>query len=105
MSFSQPTPEKATFGRLSLYGLALLVLFAALSFLAPMFLGVTGEGSLGFAVYGFALPCYGCIPNLFLALAGLIRRETPIWPAGVGFALSLLPALLAASWMRGCLSS
>jgi hypothetical protein len=95
-----PNTRKAFFGWLSLrlFAGGSLFVFAAI-FLGILGVnteyGISGEHVLGLIYYGSLFFCFTCIPTVLLALIGMQRRETPIWPAIASFALSLIPAAFA----------
>ncbi len=85
----------APFGRSTLWILAAaFVVGALLCLLPPSSLGCSeGMGYLFLVIFA---PSALCIPNVGLAVMGLVRRERPRWPAVVGLAISIGPAAVAA---------
>jgi len=76
-----------------------LVLFCAAVFAIFFFpmsasaFGLTGERAIGHSLLGLVVAANLCILAVICSSAALIRRESPRWPAIVGLALSVLPAL------------
>src|SRR4051812_11798544 len=85
-------PQEPVFGRLSLWGLGVAAVIAAISFLIPM-LGSYGEGGMAILIVGLFIGGIASIGSLVLAVIGLARRENPRWPAITGLLVSLVPAL------------
>jgi hypothetical protein len=46
---------------------------------------------LGASLAGVGFGLLACIPGLIFAVIGILRGEKPLWPAVVGFVLSILP--------------
>ena len=93
-----PTPNPTTDRHRFVFGqISLLVLCAAAGLVVYFPLTVpadyTGERGLGYALSGLYYGSFLCIVDVPIALVGLIRREHPRWPATLGLALSILPAL------------
>jgi len=96
-------PHQPVLGRFSLrvFCFAAVVTLGSCSF---PFIGSFGERGFGYFVLGICASCFLCLANVGIAVMGLVRRESPRWPAITGLALSALPALGAvyilcgASW-------
>jgi hypothetical protein len=84
----------APFGRSTLWVLAAAIVIGAfLCLIPPSTLGCS-EG-MGYLFLVIFVPSALCMPNVGLAVVGLVGREHPRWPAVVGLALSIGPAILA----------
>ena len=94
--------QPATYGRWSYRLLAVAWLLILSPYWGGLFFHVHGaEAAMGVALYTSAFGCYLCIPIVFIALTGLLRREKPAWPAVVGLIGSAVPSFWAVSWLPG----
>src|SRR5262249_44639674 len=83
---------RAVLGPLSLWICAAITAIAVLFWIIPT--GNLGcSKGMGYLFLAIFTPCALSIPNSCLAVAGLVRRERPRWPAVIGFSLSIGPAL------------
>jgi hypothetical protein len=88
--------RKAIFGPLSLFAFFAGLLVGVTSTM-EMVSGAEEMASLGAALGGIGLGLLACVPSLVFAAIGIIRREKPLWPAVLGFILSVLPGGLGLS--------
>jgi hypothetical protein len=90
--------RKAIFGTLSLFSLCVGVLVGIASTMG-LVSGAEEMASLGAALAGIGLGLVACVPSLVFAAIGIIRKERPLWPAVLGFILSVLPGGLGLSML------
>ena len=93
---NQNRARRPVLGFLSLFGFAALLLAIPVFYFLPGYTHMGGDRGVGLAFFGLFLFFYGCLPNMVLALIGLLRRETPWWPAAVDLTFSVLPFIAGA---------
>jgi len=82
--------RKAVFGKLSLIAFCVGI-FAGIATAKAMISGTEEMASLGAGLASIAVMLMACIPSLVFAVIGLFRKEKPMWPAVLGFVLSVIP--------------
>jgi hypothetical protein len=82
--------RKSVFGTLSLI-FFFAGIFAGILIAKEIMSGVEEMASLGAALAAGGIICFICIPSLVFSVIGFMRKEKPLWPAIVGFLLSVIP--------------
>ncbi len=78
------------FGALSLIAFCVGI-FVGIATAMVMISGTEEMASLGAGLASIAVILMACIPSFVFAVIGLFRKEKPMWPAVVGFVLSVIP--------------
>lgn len=82
--------RKAVLGTLSLFAFCVGVLVGIASTM-EFASGAEEMASLGAAIAGIGFTLLACVPSLVFATIGILRKESPLWPAVLGFVLSVIP--------------
>jgi hypothetical protein len=82
--------RNAVFGTLSLFSLCAGVI-VGIALTIGLVSGAEEMASLGAALGGIGFGLIACVPSLIFAGIGILRKEKPLWPAVLGFILSVFP--------------
>jgi hypothetical protein len=80
-----------------IFSLGFLALSIVTFYTLPRLMGSPVEPAMGAMAQAIAAIFYAsafCFCGLVAGVAGLLRRETPLWLAGLGAFLSLVPAIV-----------